>query len=119
LPSSVDLDGKWTYTGTQTSPVRETLSGTLTISGESGSSFVGRLDLVAVNASNGQTRLLAGLVNGAVKGSDLIDFDANLEASPWRHVGQIVADTISGPWVSSASDAPASSGTFRIERQSP
>jgi hypothetical protein len=117
-PPSVDLKGEWKYTGTQTSPVRETLTGTLTISGESGNTFVGRLDLVAVSAENGQQRVLAGIVSGAQKGADVIDFDANLETNPRRHVGQVVADTVSGPWVGTAAAGSVESGTFRIERQS-
>jgi hypothetical protein len=116
-PSSLDLNGTWSYTGTQTSPVRETLTGTLTVSTESGSTFLGHLDLVAVSAQSGQTRTLAGIVSGALQGTDVIDFDANLETNTRRHVGQIVADTVSGSWVASGPDGPVSSGTFRIERQ--
>jgi hypothetical protein len=118
LPSSLHLDGTWNYTGTQTNPVRETLTGTLTISSESGNSFLGRLDVVAVNAQSGQSRILSGIVSGAQKGNDVIDFDATLETNPRRHVGQIVADTVAGPWVGSAADGSVESGTFRIERQS-
>jgi|SRR5438105_3382786 len=117
-PSLLQLDGSWNYTGIQTGPVRETLSGTLTVSRESGTSFQGRLDLVAVNSQSGQSRLLGGLVSGSESGSDVIDFDADLETNPRRHVGQLVGDTISGTWVGSASDGSMSSGTFRVERGS-
>ena len=117
-PSLLQLNGTWNYTGIQTGPVRETLTGTLTISRESGTSFQGRLDLVAVNSQTGQSRVLGGLVSGAESASDVIDFDADVELSPRRHVGQIVADTISGTWVGSASDGTTSSGTFRVERES-
>jgi hypothetical protein len=96
--------------------VRETLSGTLTISRESGMSFQGQLSLQGVNSQTGQTRLLSGVVSGSESGTDVIDFDANLEATPRRHVGQIVADTITGTWVGSSSDGTMSSGTFRVER---
>jgi hypothetical protein len=116
-PSLLQLDGSWSYTGVQTGPVRETLSGTLTISRESGTSFQGRLDLVAVNSQTGESRVLGGLVSGSESVSDVIDFDADLESSPRRHVGQMVADTISGTWVGSSSGASMSSGTFRIERE--
>jgi hypothetical protein len=116
-PSRLHLSGSWNYTGTQTSPVRETLTGTLTISSESGSSFQGHLELFAASVQ-GQTRGLTGTVSGSESASDVIDFDANLEANPRRHVGQIVADTVSGTWVGSASDGSVASGTFRIERQS-
>ena len=117
-PSLLELNGTWTYTGIQTGPVREELSGTLTISRESGSSFQGRLDLVAVNSQTGQTRVLGGLVSGGESATDVIDFDATLETDPRRHVGQIVADTISGTWVGSSSGGSTSSGTFRVERKS-
>ncbi|HEY3133718.1 MAG TPA: hypothetical protein VGJ47_03740 [Gemmatimonadaceae bacterium] len=117
-PSTLQLNGSWNYTGIQTGPVRETLSGTLTISRESGSSFQGRLDLVAVNSQTGQSRVLGGLVSGSESGNDVIDFDADVESNPRRHVGQIVADTISGTWVGSASDGTMTSGTFRVERVS-
>jgi hypothetical protein len=117
-PSLLQLDGSWNYTGVQTGPVRETLSGTLTISRESGTSFQGRLDLVAVNSQTGESRVLGGLVSGSESASNVIDFDADLESSPRRHVGQMVADTISGTWVGSSSGASMSSGTFRIERES-
>lgn len=115
--SLVQLSGSWNYTGVQTGPVQETLSGTLTISRESGASFQGRLDLVGVNAQSGQTRVLGGLVSGSETATDIIDFDADLESSPRRHVGQIVADTITGTWIGSSSDGTMSSGTFRVERE--
>jgi hypothetical protein len=111
------LNGSWTYTGVQTGPVRETLTGTLTISRESGTSFQGRLDLVGFNPQSGQTRVLGGLVSGAESATNVIDFDADLEATPRRHVGQIVADTITGTWIGSSSDGTMSSGTFRVERE--
>ena len=115
-PSVLQLNGVWTYTGIQTAPVRETLEGTLTISRESGTSFQGRLDLVGTNSQTGQTRVLGGLVSGSESATDIIDFDANLDMSNRRHVGQIVADTITGTWVD-ASGGATTSGTFRAERE--
>jgi hypothetical protein len=117
LPSLLALSGSWNYNGVQSGPVRETLAGTLTVSSESGSSFQGRLDLVGVNSQTGQSRLLGGLVSGAASGADVIDFDADLEGAPRRHVGQIVADTITGTWIGSAPDGTMASGTFRVERE--
>jgi hypothetical protein len=116
-PSLLSLNGSWSYTGVQTSPVQETLTGTLTISRESGTSFQGRLDLVGVNSQTGQNRVLGGLVSGSASDTDVIDFDANLEATPRRHVGQIVADTMTGAWVGAAADGSMASGTFRVERE--
>jgi hypothetical protein len=115
-PSLLQLNGSWNYTGVQTVPVRETLTGTLTISRESGTSFQGQLSLVGTNSQTQQQRILSGSVSGSESGTDVIDFDANLETTPRRHVGQIVADTITGTWVSSA-DGTMASGTFRVERE--
>ena len=117
-PSLLQLNGSWNYTGIQTVPVRETLTGTLIISRESGTSFQGQLNLVGLNSQTQQQRILSGSVSGSESGTDVIDFDANLpaETTPRRHVGQIVADTITGTWVSSA-DGAMSSGTFRVERE--
>ena len=115
-PSSLQLAGTWSYTGEQTGPMRETLAGTLTISGESGTSFQGRLELVGTNAQTGETRALTGLVSGAQSGV-VVDFDANLEAPPRRHVGQIKADTITGTWVGDGQAGAMASGTFRVERE--
>jgi hypothetical protein len=114
-PSLIQLAGTWNYTGVQTSPVRETLTGTLNILTESGMSFQGRVDLVGINQA-GQTRPLGGLVSGSEQGTSVVDFDASVETTPRRHVGQIVADTISGTWIGSAPDGTMSSGTFRVER---
>jgi len=116
-PSLLQLNGTWNYTGVQTGPAQETLTGTLTISRESGTSFQGRLDLVGVNSQTGQSRVLGGLVSGSESATDVIDFDADLDAAPRRHVGQIVADTITGTWVGPGSDGTVSSGTFRVERE--
>jgi hypothetical protein len=115
-PSLLQLNGSWTYTGVQTVPVRETLTGTLIISRESGTSFQGQLNLVGVNSQTQQQRILTGSVSGSESGTDVIDFDANLETTPRRHVGQIVADTIAGTWVSSA-DGTMASGTFKVVRE--
>lgn len=116
-PSLLNLSGSWNYTGVQTGPVRETLTGTLTISRESGNSFQGRVDLVGVNGQTGQSRVLGGLLSGSESGTNVIDFDADLEVTPRRHVGQILADTVTGTWVGSSADGSMSSGTFRIERE--
>lgn len=116
-PSSLALNGSWAYTGVQSGPVRETLSGTLVISRESGTSFQGRVDLVGINGLTGSSRSLNGLVSGSASGTNVIDFDADLETTPRRHVGTIAGDTITGTWVGSSSDGTVSSGTFRIVRE--
>jgi len=116
-PSLLQLNGTWNYTGVQTSPTRENLAGTLTVSRESGTSFQGRLDLVATNTQTGQSTVLGGLVSGAESDGSVIDFDADLESTPWRHVGQMVADTISGTWVGTSAGGAMATGTFRVERE--
>ena len=112
----LQLSGAWKYTGVQTAPVRASLSGTLTISRESGTSFQGRLDLTSADQQTGVPTVLAGLVSGSASGTDVIDFDADMDPVR-RHVGQIVADTITGTWIGSAPDGTMSSGTFRVERE--
>jgi hypothetical protein len=116
-PSALQLNGTWTYSGVQTSPTRENLSGTLSISRESGTSFQGRLDVVATNTQTGQSIVLGGLVSGAESDGSVVDFDAALESTPRRHVGQAVADTISGTWIGTSSGGVVATGTFRVERQ--
>jgi hypothetical protein len=115
-PSEIQLNGAWTYTAIQTQPVRESLSGTLTVSRESGSTFQGRLDVVSINEQTGQNVVLGGLVSGSQTATNVIDFDADLETVR-RHVGQIVADTITGSWIGATPDGTMSSGTFRAERE--
>jgi hypothetical protein len=115
-PSVLQLSGAWKYTGLQTAPSRAALTGTLTISRESGTSFQGRLDLTSANEQTGVPTVLGGLVSGSASGTDVIDFDADMDLVR-RHVGQIVADTITGTWIGSAPDGTMSSGTFRVERE--
>ncbi|MDB4872097.1 MAG: hypothetical protein JWL97_3101 [Gemmatimonadales bacterium] len=115
-PSVLQLSGVWNYTGVQTVPVRAALTGKLTISRESGTSFQGRLDLISANQQTGQSSVLGGLVSGSASGADVIDFDADVDVVR-RHVGQMVADTITGTWIGSAPDGTMSSGTFRVERE--
>jgi len=116
-PSTLQLTGDWVYTGVQTGSARENLTGELSIAGESGSSFQGRLDIVGVNEASGETRLMGGTVSGIAEGN-VIDFDANVETTARRHVGQINGDIITGTWVGSSAGGIMSSGTFRAERTS-
>jgi hypothetical protein len=115
--SLLNLNGSWRYTGVQTSPPREALTGKLTISRESGTSFQGVLVLDAKNEQTQQIRQLNGSVTGSETGSNVIDFDANVDSPPRRHVGTIVADTITGTWIGSSPNGTTSSGTFRVERE--
>lgn len=115
-PPQLGLAGDWSYAGVQTGPVREILSGDLRIYGESGTSFQGTLSLEAVNEATGASRMMSGSVSGSGEGR-VIDFDATVESTARRHVGQIVADTIAGTWVGSTPGGTISSGTFRLERE--
>ena len=116
--STLNLSGSWAYTGMQTGPVREALSGTLTISHESGTSFQGTVNLTGISEQTNASRPLNGLVSGSQSGTDVIDFEANLESTLRRHVGRIVADTITGNWVVISTDGPpVSSGTFQLVRE--
>lgn len=114
--SLLELSGTWHYTGVQTTgAVRETLDGTLAITRESGISFQGTLVLTALNDQTQVTRSLSGPVSGSEIGTDVIDFDADIESLTRRHVGTIVADTIAGNWIS-APDGTVS-GSFRAVRE--
>jgi hypothetical protein len=115
-PSVIQLNGTWKYTGVQTQPVRETLTGTLTVTRESGASFQGQLQLFTTNEQTTETLSLNGPISGSETQSGIVDFDADLETVR-RHVGQIVADTITGTWIGSVSNGNMSSGTFRVERE--
>ena len=114
-PGHVQLTGTWSYSGTQTGAVRENLVGELRILSESESTFEGRLDIVGTNEA-GDSRVMSGSVSGSAE-SDVVDFDAHVEASARRHVGQVVGDTITGTWVGSTPGGSVSSGTFRAERE--
>jgi len=116
-PSNLQLTGDWIYTGVQTGAVRENLTGQLRILGESGNSFQGRLDIVGVNEATGESRVMGGPLSGIAE-DNVIDFDANVEATTRRHVGQLVDDVITGTWVASSAGGTTSSGTFRAERES-
>jgi hypothetical protein len=116
-PSNLELTGDWIYTGVQTGAVRENLTGELRVLGESGNSFQGRLDIVGVNEATGESRVMGGPLSGIAEGN-VVDFDANVEATTRRHVGQLVDDTITGTWVASSAGGAMSSGTFRAERES-
>ena len=116
-PSSLQLTGDWVYTGVQSGAVRENLSGTLRVLGQSANSFQGRLDIVGTNEATGESRVMGGPLSGIADGN-VIDFDANVEATTRRHVGQLVDDTITGTWVASSAGGTVSSGTFRAERYS-
>ena len=115
-PSLLQLAGTWSYTGVQSNPIRENLSGTLTISRESGTSFQGILEAVSTNPQSGVGRPISGPVSGSEENGSVIDFDADVESITRRHVGEIVADTITGTWVGSSSDGTVISGTFRAEK---
>jgi hypothetical protein len=115
-PGQVQLIGTWSYSGTQTGGMRENLVGELRILSESGSTFEGRLDIVGTNEA-GDSRVMSGSVSGSGE-SDVVDFDAHVEASARRHVGQVVGNTITGTWVGSTPGGSVSSGTFRAERES-
>ena len=114
-PGRLQLTGDWIYTGVQTGAVRENLAGQLRILSESGATFQGRLDIVGTNEA-GDSRVMTGVVSGSGD-VDVVDFDAHVGTDARRHVGEVVADTITGTWVSSSPGGTLSSGTFRAERE--
>ena len=100
----------------QTSPVREILSGTLTISRQSGASIQGTIEIVATVLETGETRRMEGSISGSAATAESIDIDAAVGIPVRRHIGSLIADTISGSWIAAGQGGISSSGTFRAER---
>lgn len=110
-PAPVTLLGQWDYAATQTTPDQATLSGTLTISQQSGSAFQGSLDVTQRDAQGNLTRL-SGVVSGAVLDTASAMFDAFFAATGRHHLGAIVRDSIRGTWVEQTSGSVTSAGAF-------
>ena len=114
-PPPVALLGKWTYTGTEPgSPI--TISGTLTISGQSGKLLTGSAAWMEDDGT-GVTTPLNGPVTGRALDSTSVVFDAILASATRNHVGTVKADTISGTWFDVTSGGLGASGTFRAVLQ--
>ncbi len=111
---AAELRGTWTYQAQQNAPVLS-LAGTMVISGESGRSFSGQLQVIETNQA-GVQRQLSGIVTGTMPKAGTVDFDAFLQQEGRRHVGRVAGDSIAGSWVDdSGGDIPLT-GTFTLRR---
>lgn len=108
--SSVDIQGRWHYAGTQTTGSATAYDGTVTITAQSGSKFNGGFDAQASTPAGGVVRV-SGIVAGVLVTTTSIDFDLDLGDDVRRHVGKIRGDTISGAW---ANDDLSSTGNFTM-----
>jgi hypothetical protein len=114
--AGVPVIGSWSYSAQQVSPAPATLSGSLSVSDQTGAQISGALDVVEVD-TRGQQRRLAGPFAGLTVDSTTLDFEVVLGAVSRRHVGRVKGDSLTGTWVESTGDgAPTASGTFRSAR---
>lgn len=113
--SSLVVRGTWDYSATQTTPVPAGLTGTLTISSQTGSSFQGTISVTETDAS-GSTQL-AGAVNGQAVNDTIVDFDVFVDPNARRHIATVVRDSMRGGWVESNSDGSSSTGSFVAVRR--
>jgi hypothetical protein len=98
--TDVQLLGSWHYVAVQTTGNRVTYDGTLTITQQSGRTFIGGLDAQATVPQGGVVRV-NGVVSGRVVSSGSVDFDLQFPDDIRRHVGAVTNDTISGSWATS------------------
>ena len=104
------LPGTWSYTATQESPVRATISGTLVISAQSCSDFTETMDIVQVT-SLGERQRMAGPVSGVLLDSMSARFTATLGNGDREHLARFVGDSVRGTWVETASGS-STAGSF-------
>lgn len=107
--------GTWRYSATETTPVRTSISGTLSITSANCSAIVGQLDVVQTTAT-GATQRLAGPITGQVVDGSSFQFDAYIDASPRQHLASLKGDSLNGSWVST-DGSQAATGTFGGKRQ--
>src|SRR5439155_15696078 len=92
------------------------LAGTLVVASQSGASFSGNVAAQETDAL-GVPRNVAGIVSGHTLEASSIDFDVFFTTNARRHVGRVVADTMTGTWAEQGG-AGALSGSFRAVRTS-
>ena len=109
--------GQWTYTATQESPVRGTISGSLAITLVNCVDLQGVMDVVET-LTTGETRRMAGPVFGTVVDSTLVRFEADLgnEGGSREHFARVIGDSLAGTWVETTG-GPSGAGPFGGRRQ--
>ena len=113
----VPVVGSWRYSGRQTVPTDADLTGTLSVTGQTGAQISGALDFVETD-TRGLQRRVAGLLLGRTIDSTTLDFDVSLTTVTRRHVARVAGDSIVGTWIEqpAGGSAPTASGTFRGAR---
>ena len=107
--------GTWRYAGVEQTPLRATMTGTLSISSASCDGIAGQLDVMQTDAS-GTTRRLAGPVTGQAVDGVSFRFNAFLDANPRQHIASFAGDSLWGSWLSTDGTQSAT-GTFAARRQ--
>ncbi|HEY5085854.1 MAG TPA: hypothetical protein VII66_00720 [Gemmatimonadaceae bacterium] len=112
-PSPVNISGAWRYTALQQAPTQSSISGTLTVTDQAGTTFDGSFDAIEV-LPDGSSRRLLGPVHGQTLDASTLDFDVMLDVSR-RHVAVIRGDTAAGNWLAESSSVTAA-GSFQMVR---
>jgi hypothetical protein len=110
-----DIHGSWTYTGTQNAPAA-TMTGTMALTQPGTCTVAGSLAITVDNGSGTPTDL-SGPISGLFLDPTTVDLTADLGGER-RHIGTVVADTISGTWAMTGAGGGLS-GTFRAVRGTP
>jgi hypothetical protein len=116
----VDIVGTWSYTGVQTSPDARTLEGTLMVDTVSEDGFSGTASLTEYVPGTGNSFAKNGAMQGIAVDHTTLDFDLVIDGEGTRrHVGSLIADTITGAWAEPDAGGAALQGTFRAVRSHP
>lgn len=108
------IAGAWSYEATQTAPSAATLSGTLTLT-RPGTCAVGGTVAGTIDTGDGSPEMFDAGVSGVFLDETTVDLSIGIDGER-RHIGEVVADTISGTWADGSSGA---TGIFRAERGTP
>lgn len=108
--TSRSVVGQWGYSATQSTPVTATLTGTLSVTQQTGHDFQGTLDVIQQDGQGNMTHL-AGIVSGQVLDSASLVFTAFLDLVGRQHLATIARDSVHGTWVEQESGF-VNSGSF-------
>ena len=114
--SNLVVQGAWDYSATQTSPAA-TLTGTLTVTAQSGGSFQGTASVVENDGAG--TTPLSGAITGQTVNDTTVDFDVFFDANARRHVATVARDTMRGGWFETQGSTTLSGSFLAIRRSGP
>ena len=109
-PRTRAIQGSWSYTATQESPARATITGTLVVSQQSCADFTGTMDVLEVT-SLGEHRRMAGPVSGVLLDSTSARFTATLGTGDREHLARFAGDSVRGTWIQAVSGS-STAGSF-------